>query len=95
MGRRRRPPRRLDAAIVFAPAGALVPMALEALDRGGIFALAGIHMSEIPPLDYERRLLIGRSTTILRGREAALCWASEPDGLNPSRHSPTSRAGNK
>jgi alcohol dehydrogenase, propanol-preferring len=55
-----RPPRRLDAAIVFAPAGELVPIALEALDRGGILALAGIHMSEIPPLDYERHLFYER-----------------------------------
>jgi propanol-preferring alcohol dehydrogenase len=51
-----RPPDLLDAAIVFAPAGELVPVALEALDRGGILALAGIHMSALPPLDYDRHL---------------------------------------
>jgi alcohol dehydrogenase, propanol-preferring len=55
-----RPPTQLDAAIVFAPAGELVPGALEALDRGGILALAGIHMSAIPPLDYERHLFYER-----------------------------------
>lgn len=55
-----RPPTRLDAAIVFAPVGELVPLALEALDRGGILALAGIHMSAIPPLDYERHLFYER-----------------------------------
>lgn len=51
-----RPPGSLDSAIVFAPAGELVPLALEALDRGGTLALAGIHMTEIPALDYERHL---------------------------------------
>ena len=50
------PPVLLDSAIVFAPAGELVPVALEALDRGGTLALAGIHMSEVPPLDYQRHL---------------------------------------
>jgi len=51
-----RPPVPLDAAISFAPAGDLVPEALAALDRGGVLALAGIHVSEIPPLDYQRHL---------------------------------------
>lgn len=49
-------PERLDGAILFAPAGALVPPALEALDRGATLVLAGIHLSEIPPLDYSRQL---------------------------------------
>jgi alcohol dehydrogenase, propanol-preferring len=43
----------LDASILFAPAGALVPVALEALDRGGTLAVAGIHLSDVPPLDYQ------------------------------------------
>ena len=51
-----RPPEPLDAAILFAPAGELVPVALEALDRGGTLAIAGIHLSDIPPLNYERHL---------------------------------------
>jgi propanol-preferring alcohol dehydrogenase len=51
-----RPPAPLDAAILFAPAGNLVPMALEALDRGGILAIAGIYLSPIPALDYEKHL---------------------------------------
>lgn len=55
------PPVKLDAAIMYAPAGELVPVALEALDRGGTLALAGIYMSEIPPLDYERHLFYERS----------------------------------
>ena len=46
------PPQKLDSAIVFAPAGEIVPAALKALKKGGTLALGGIHMSEIPPLDY-------------------------------------------
>jgi propanol-preferring alcohol dehydrogenase len=46
------PPVALDAAIIFAPAGEIVPAALKALRKGGTLALAGIHMSTIPPLDY-------------------------------------------
>lgn len=50
------PPGTLDAAILFAPAGGLVPVALEALDRGGTLAVAGIHLSDVPTLDYDRHL---------------------------------------
>lgn len=46
------PPEPLDGAILFAPAGDLVPTALRALDRGGTLAIAGIWLSDIPPLDY-------------------------------------------
>ena len=46
------PPVKLDAAIIFAPAGELVPAALKAVKKGGTVALAGIHMSPIPPLEY-------------------------------------------
>jgi propanol-preferring alcohol dehydrogenase len=45
-------PEPLDAAIVFAPAGELVPAALRALDRGGVVVCAGIHMSDIPSFPY-------------------------------------------
>ncbi|HET7397186.1 MAG TPA: zinc-dependent alcohol dehydrogenase family protein [Intrasporangium sp.] len=55
------PPVQLDSAIVFAPAGDLVPLALEALGPGGTLALAGISMSGIPALDYERHLFRERS----------------------------------
>ena len=48
-----RPPEMLDAAIIFAPAGEIVPAALKALDRGGCLVLGGIHMSPIPELRYE------------------------------------------
>ena len=50
------PPEPLDAAILFAPVGDLVPPALRALDRGGVLALAGIHLSDLPPLNYQREL---------------------------------------
>lgn len=46
------PPDRLDAAIIFAPAGELVPLALKALKKGGAVVLGGIYMSPIPPLEY-------------------------------------------
>lgn len=49
---RETPPVPLDASIIFAPAGELVPPALRALDRGGTLALAGIHLSDIPALHY-------------------------------------------
>jgi len=57
------PPVPLDSAIVFAPAGELVPVALRALDRGGTLALAGIHMSPIPEIDYDRDLFLERTVT--------------------------------
>jgi propanol-preferring alcohol dehydrogenase len=49
-----KPPRPLDSAIVFAPAGELIPVALESVDRGGTVALAGIHMSDVPSMSYQR-----------------------------------------
>lgn len=48
------PPQPLDAAIIFAPIGALVPLALRAVDKGGIVVCAGIHMSDIPGFPYAR-----------------------------------------
>jgi propanol-preferring alcohol dehydrogenase len=50
------PPEPLDAAILFAPVGDLVPPALAALDRGGTLAIAGIYLTDIPALSYERHL---------------------------------------
>nr|WP_307568621.1 zinc-binding alcohol dehydrogenase family protein [Streptosporangium lutulentum] len=55
------PPEPLDAAILFAPVGELVPVALAALDRGGVLAVAGIHLSDIPPLNYQRHLFQERT----------------------------------
>ena len=60
-GSRDRPPEPLDAAIIFAPAGDLVPVALEALDQGGTLAVAGIHLSDIPALSYQRHLFRERT----------------------------------
>src|SRR5246127_3564078 len=54
------PPVPLDAAILFAPVGELVLPALEALDRGGTLAIAGIHLSDIPVLNYQRHLFYER-----------------------------------
>jgi len=67
------PPAPLQRAILFAPAGALVPEALRVLDRGGTVVLAGIHMSEIPPLDYAKHLYLEktlRSVTAATRRDA-------------------------
>jgi len=50
------PPEPLDAAILFAPVGDLVPVAMEALQRGGTLAIAGIHLSDIPSLNYQTHL---------------------------------------
>jgi propanol-preferring alcohol dehydrogenase len=57
------PPEPLDAAILFAPAGELVPVALRALAPGATLACAGIHLSRIPPLDYGRELFQERTLT--------------------------------
>jgi len=54
------PPRELDAAIIFAPAGTLIPIALQAIRKGGIVVCGGIHMSDIPSFPYE--LLWGERT---------------------------------
>jgi propanol-preferring alcohol dehydrogenase len=56
-----RPPEPLDAAILFAPVGTLVPVALAALDRGGTLAVAGIHLSDIPVLNYQDHLFQERN----------------------------------
>ncbi|MGX5185329.1 zinc-binding alcohol dehydrogenase family protein [Streptomyces avermitilis] len=69
------PPEPLDSAILFAPAGGLVPVALRALDRGGVLSVAGIHLSDTPPLRYERELFYEKelrsvtSNTRADGRE--------------------------
>ena len=57
------PPEPLDSAILFAPAGELVPAALSALDRGGTLAVAGIYLSDIPTLRYRDHLFQERRMT--------------------------------
>jgi propanol-preferring alcohol dehydrogenase len=67
------PPEPLDAALIFAPVGALVPHALRAVDKGGVVVCGGIHMSDIPALRYadlwEERVL--RSVANLTRADAA------------------------
>jgi propanol-preferring alcohol dehydrogenase len=76
------PPEPLDAAILFAPAGELVPVALAALDRGGTLAVAGIHLSDVPALKYQQHLFYERqvrsvaANTRQDGRDF-LCFAGE------------------
>lgn len=57
------PPVPLDSAILFAPVGSLVPVALGALDRGGTLSVAGIYLSDIPSLNYDRHLFEERTLT--------------------------------
>ncbi|WP_257389212.1 zinc-dependent alcohol dehydrogenase family protein [Tahibacter caeni] len=68
------PPASLDAALIFAPAGELVPLALRAVDRGGTVVCGGIHMSTIPAFDYallwgERQLRSVANLTRADGEE--------------------------
>jgi propanol-preferring alcohol dehydrogenase len=61
-GSQERPPVALDAGVVFAPAGELVPPALSHLDKGGVLVLGGIHMSPIPSFEYQ--LLYGERAVL-------------------------------
>jgi propanol-preferring alcohol dehydrogenase len=68
------PPERLDAALIFAPAGELVPQALHQVDKGGTVVCAGIHMSPVPGFDYdllwgERRIVSVANLTRRDGEE--------------------------
>lgn len=77
------PPVKLDAAIVFAPAGEIVPAALRALDKGSTLVLGGIHMSPIPEIEYallygERNLRSVANNTRSDGREFLAEAASIP-----------------
>jgi propanol-preferring alcohol dehydrogenase len=58
-----KPPVPVDGAVLFAPVGELVPVALAALDQGGTLAVAGIHLSDIPVLDYQQHLFRERTLT--------------------------------
>jgi propanol-preferring alcohol dehydrogenase len=75
-----KPPEELDAAIIFAPVGSLVPQALQSLAKGGVVVCAGIHMSDIPSFPY--RLLWGervvRSVANLTRRDAEEFLAIAP-----------------
>ncbi|HEX6497464.1 MAG TPA: zinc-binding alcohol dehydrogenase family protein [Micromonosporaceae bacterium] len=86
------PPEPLDAAILFAPVGDLVPYALAALDRGGTLAVAGIHLTDIPPLNYQRHLFQERSlrsvtsNTRVDGREFLAFAAAHPLSVTVTRY---------
>ena len=54
-------PTKVDGGILFAPAGEIVPVALRSIEKGGTLAVAGIWLSAIPPLDYERELFYERN----------------------------------
>jgi alcohol dehydrogenase, propanol-preferring len=54
-------PEPLDSSILFAPVGTIVPTALASLDRGGTLAIAGIYLTDIPPLNYEKHLFQERN----------------------------------
>jgi propanol-preferring alcohol dehydrogenase len=57
------PPEPLDAAVLFAPVGDIVPFALRAIDKGGTLSIAGIHLSDIPPLRYATDMFDERAMT--------------------------------
>lgn len=84
------PPEPLDSAILFAPTGDLVPAALRALDRGGVLSLAGIHLSDVPPLNYERDLFYEREirsvTTNTRADGEEFLRVAAAIGLQPVVH---------
>ncbi|MFD7447053.1 zinc-dependent alcohol dehydrogenase family protein [Streptomyces sp. NPDC059909] len=91
------PPQPLDSAILFAPAGSLVPVALEALDRGGTLAIAGIHLSAVPSLDYDRHLFQERTVLSVTAntREDGRAFLAEAARLRPAvrvTHYPMRRA---
>lgn len=65
------PPVPLDSSIIFAPVGDLVPVALACLERGGTLALAGIHLSDIPPMSYQDHLFQERTLTSVRSNTRA------------------------
>jgi len=75
------PPKKLDAAIVFAPAGEIVPAALKALKKGGMLVLGGIHMSPIPSFSYDllyqERVIRSVANNTRQDGEDFLCVAAE------------------
>jgi propanol-preferring alcohol dehydrogenase len=91
------PPEPLDAAILFAPAGDLVPLALRAVDRGGVVVCAGIHMSDVPSFPYEalwgERVLRSVANLTRRDGEEFLRIAAEARVRAEVRAYPLERAG--
>lgn len=80
------PPDKLDAAVIFAPVGALVPAALAATDKGAVVVCAGIHMSDIPAFPYadlwgERTIMSVANLTRADGTE--FLAAADSSGISP------------
>lgn len=91
------PPEPLDSAILFAPVGDMVPVALRALDRGGVLSVAGIHLSDTPPLHYERELFYEKElrsvTSNTREDGRAFLALAARHGVRATTHTyPLSRA---
>jgi propanol-preferring alcohol dehydrogenase len=78
------PPEPLDAAIIFAVVGDLVPLALQAIRKGGCVVCAGIHMSDIPSFPY--RLALGRAATRVACQSNATGWIGFPAPGPGDRH---------
>jgi alcohol dehydrogenase, propanol-preferring len=81
-------PARAHSAILFAPSGKLVPPTMEALERGGICSIAGIHLSDVPGLDYQRHLYQERElrsvTANTREDARALLAEAASAGIKPA-----------
>ncbi len=92
-------PAKANSAILFAPSGELVPPTLEALDRGGICAIAGIHLSEVPALNYDRHLYQERElrsvTSNTRADARALFAEASAAGLRLERSAYPLREANR
>ncbi|MDN5939827.1 MAG: hypothetical protein L0H83_14360, partial [Salinisphaera sp.] len=90
------PPELLDAALIFAPVGALVPAALAAVDKGGVVVCGGIHMSEIPSFAYrllwEERCLRAVANLTRADGEALMRVAGEAPIVTHTRRYPLSAA---
>jgi propanol-preferring alcohol dehydrogenase len=82
------PPEPLDSAILFAPAGELVPVALAALDRGGTLSIAGIHLSDIPSLNYAQHLFQERTVRSVTANTRAdgRAYLAEAARIRPRVH---------
>jgi alcohol dehydrogenase, propanol-preferring len=80
-------PAKMDSAILFAPTGTLVPPTLEALDRGGTLSIAGIRLTDVPPLSYEKHLFyekeLGSATANTREDGRALLAEAEAAHVRP------------
>jgi len=81
-------PEKADSAILFAPSGRLVPPTLESLDRGGICSIAGIHLSDVPGLNYDRHLYQERQlrSVTANTREDARALLAEATAIKLQTH---------